>query len=73
VKRRKLGPVAWAIVDDDGTELGRYGGRDGARWAQRLELVDGELVEVETVTEDSPLSAGTVRSLLESAIRRAQT
>lgn len=70
ITRRKLGPTQWGLFDEHGVELGRYGGREGARWAQRTELVDGEPVEVENVTEDSPLSALTVLGLLVQAIRK---
>lgn len=71
ITRRKLGPSQWGLYDEAGVELGRYGGREGHRWAQRTELVDGELVEVENVTDDSPLSALTVLGLLVQAIRKA--
>lgn len=62
--RHKVGPAAYEVRDADGTVLGRYGGRVGARWA---DLADGT-----TIVEDSPCSAGTVRSILEHAAREAR-
>ncbi len=39
--RHRLGPVCWVLTREDGTEVGRYGGRAGYRWAR---LADGTRV-----------------------------
>lgn len=60
--RRKVGPAAYEVTDTEtGQVLGTYGGREGARWAT---TASGTIV-----TQDSAISAGTVRSLLERAAR----
>lgn len=61
--RHRLGPVCWVLTREDGTEVGRYGGRAGYRWAC---LADGT-----RVTDLSPCSAGTVLGLLLAAIAEA--
>lgn len=56
-KRKAAG--GWILLDDDGAEVGRIGGREGHRWGQ---LADGVMV-----TEDSPVSAKAVEGLVRHA------
>lgn len=60
LRRVRRGPVQVALVDGDGVEQGRYGGRAGDRWA---ELADGT-----TVTEGTAASADVVLGVLVRAI-----
>lgn len=58
--RRRVAPSTWSLVDATGTEVGRYGGRTGDRWAQ---LADGTIV-----TEHTRASAATVLGVLLSRL-----
>ena len=61
--KHRVSPGCYEVRAADGTPLGRYGGRDGARWAQ---LADGTML-----TEDSRVSVGTLRGLIEHAATAA--
>lgn len=59
VKRKRLGNGGqWAVIVD-GVEVGRYGGREGHRWAQ---AADGSML-----SEDSPCSATVMFGLVVGA------
>jgi len=55
--KRKIGPSSFEVIDKrTGKVLGRYGGRDGSKWA---ETASGKLI-----TEDSPVSVGVLIGLI---------
>ena len=59
-KTRKVGPGGFEITErKTGKVLGRYGGRDGDKWA---ETADGE-----TLTEGTRASVGVLKSLIVAA------
>jgi hypothetical protein len=55
ITTKRLAPLS-AQVFVDGVPVGRYGGRDGCKWAQ---LEDGTMV-----VEDSQLSIRTIKGLI---------
>ena len=58
--KRKVGPSAYEVADKTtGIVMGRYGGRDGCKWADDA--------EGNTITEDTSVSVGTLVSLIVDA------
>jgi len=57
ITKRKIGPSSFEVIDKrTGEVLGRYGGRDGSKWA---ETASGKLI-----AEDSPVSVGVLVGLI---------
>jgi hypothetical protein len=57
ITKRKIGPSSFEVIDKrTGEVLGRYGGRDGSKWA---ETASGKLL-----AEDSPVSVGVLVGLI---------
>jgi len=57
ITKRKIGPSSFEVIDKrTGKVLGRYGGRDGCKWA---ETANGKLI-----AEDSPVSVGVLVGLI---------
>jgi hypothetical protein len=62
ITKRKIAPSSFEVIDKQtGKALGRYGGRDGCKWA---ETASGKLI-----TEDSAVSVGVLVGLI---VTRAQ-
>jgi|LakMenEpi03Aug12_release.lakeMendotaPanAssembly.Ray.scaffolds.fasta_scaffold3786416_1 hypothetical protein len=57
ITKRKIGPSSFEVISKrTGKVLGRYGGRDGSKWA---ETACGKLI-----AEDSPVSVGVLIGLI---------
>jgi len=57
ITKRKISPSSFEVIDKrTGEVLGRYGGRDGFKWA---ETASGKLI-----AEDSPVSVGVLVGLI---------
>jgi hypothetical protein len=57
ITKRKIGPSSFEVISKQtGKVLGRYGGRDGSKWA---ETASGKLI-----TEGSPVSVGVLTGLI---------
>jgi hypothetical protein len=57
ITKRKIGPSSFEVINKrTGEVLGRYGGRDGSKWA---ETANGKVL-----AEDSPVSVGVLVGLI---------
>jgi hypothetical protein len=57
ITKRKIGPSSFEVINKQtGKVLGRYGGRDGSKWA---ETASGKVI-----AEDSPVSVGVLVGLI---------
>jgi hypothetical protein len=57
ITKRKIAPSSFEVIDKrTGEVLGRYGGKDGSKWA---ETASGKII-----TEDSPVSVGVLVGLI---------
>jgi hypothetical protein len=57
ITKRKIGPSSFEVINKrTGEVLGRYGGRDGSKWA---ETASGKVI-----AEDSPVSVGVLVGLI---------
>ena len=57
ITKRKIGPLSFEVISKrTGKVLGRYGGRDGSKWAQTASGKD--------IAEDSPVSVGVLIGLI---------
>jgi hypothetical protein len=57
ITKRKIGPSSFEVINKQtGEVLGRYGGRDGSKWA---ETASGKII-----AEDSPVSVGVLVGLI---------
>ena len=64
ITKRKIGPSRFEVIDKrTGEVLGRYGGRDGSRWA--------ETASSKIITEDSPVSVGVLVGLITAQAQEA--
>jgi hypothetical protein len=64
ITKRKISPSSFEVIDKrTGEVLGRYGGRDGSKWA---ETASGKII-----TEDSPVSVGVLVGLITAQAQEA--
>jgi hypothetical protein len=62
ITKRKIGPSSFEVINKrTGEVLGRYGGRDGSKWA---ETATGKVI-----AEDSPVSVGVLVGLIVAQAR----